>query len=135
MFQHRLEPFPVTATVEHGRCVRKRNACPFKQGKDSQDFKCLLSRPRRQSLHGLRLSFCDWLKEADPPTIAALERLARCNIQDRRERLAQSSFPQVEIRFSVVLVRTILLEYYEERLRRVFDKGYDLNAPSVPSLS
>ena len=84
-------------------------------------------------LHGLRLSFSDWLGEAEAETMASLEGVARCGIHYRRECLAQSSLPQDRTKICAILLQK--LRCCEEQWRRAFDKGRGLDTLSVPSLT
>lgn len=84
-------------------------------------------------LHGLRLSFSDWLGEAEAETMASLEGVARCGIHYRRECLAQFSLPQDRTKVCAILLQK--LRCCEEQWRRAFDKGRDLDTLSVPSLT
>ena len=84
-----------------------------------------------ESLHSLRLSFSDWLKEAEAETMASSQGLAKFSIHCRRVCLAQSSLLQDGTKVCAILLQK--LQFYEEQWQRAFDKGYDLGTLRLPS--
>lgn len=84
-----------------------------------------------ESLHSLRPSFSDWLKEAEAETMASSQGLAKFRIHCRRVWLAQSSLLQDGTKVCAILLQK--LHFYEEQWQRAFDKGYDLGTLRLPS--